>query len=133
MFFVAPDDATAAGVADRGPGPAFASATYGNFDVWSTLEELENVLTGRDPAEGGPEVVSGDDEPLVLGVPAALTTALAQAGRETLASAAERWVALRADDGEDVDVELAYEIVGELAALSATAERSGQSLYCWIC
>lgn len=49
-FFVASDNAAAAGVGEGGPGPAFESATYGNFDVWSTLEEWECLLMDRELA-----------------------------------------------------------------------------------
>jgi hypothetical protein len=38
-FFVAPDGTAAAGVAERGAGGSFESATYGNFGVRSTLVE----------------------------------------------------------------------------------------------
>ncbi|MFI7651010.1 hypothetical protein ACIBTZ_33855 [Micromonospora sp. NPDC049460] len=48
-FFVACDNTIARGVVGNGPGEDFESATYGNFDVWSTLEEWESLLTGRAP------------------------------------------------------------------------------------
>ncbi|MEV7097271.1 hypothetical protein AB0M80_30890 [Amycolatopsis sp. NPDC051045] len=58
-FFVAPDDTAAAGVMERGPGGSFESATYGHFDIWSTLVEWESILRSRRLAEpmtsGGPE------------------------------------------------------------------------------
>jgi hypothetical protein len=136
-FFVALDDAVAAGVAVGGPGADLKPATYGNFDVFSTLDEWQSILTNQDLDElveqGGADVVSGDDEPLVLRVPPALTRALAQADRETLGNTAERWIALRAEEDEEIDEELAHDILAELAALSAEAERTGGSLYCWIC
>ncbi|MET8152445.1 hypothetical protein ACIBSW_09975 [Actinoplanes sp. NPDC049668] len=136
-FFVAPDDAAAAALAVDGPGADLEPAVYGNFDVISTLEEWESVLTGRDLEElidsGGADVVSGDDEPLVLLVPPALTGALAGADAHALAAAAGRWIALRAEEGETIDEELAEEILGELAALSSRAAKTGGSLYCWIC
>ncbi|GID91105.1 hypothetical protein ACFQFC_38180 [Amorphoplanes digitatis] len=136
-FFVAGDDAAAASVAVGGPGADLEPAEYGNFDVISTIEEWESVLTGRDLDElivsGGADVVSGDDEPLVLLVPSTLTGALAAADAPTLAEAAERWIALRAEEGETIDEELAQDLLGELAALSTKAERTGGSLYCWIC
>jgi hypothetical protein len=72
-FFVARDDAAAAAVAVDGPPSTLEPAEYGNFDVFSTIEEWQSILTDRDLeeviAEGGPDVVSGDDEPIVLLVP----------------------------------------------------------------
>ncbi|MFF5076486.1 hypothetical protein ACFY36_05510 [Actinoplanes sp. NPDC000266] len=136
-FFVAADDAVAAGVAEEGPGARFEPITYGNFDVWSTLEELESILTGRDLEEvldeGGPEIISGDGGPMLLRVPAVVVEALARAGSETLSGAAEQWISLRAADGEALDEQLGHEIVGELAATAAKAQRAGESLYCWVC
>ncbi|MCW6007411.1 hypothetical protein K1W54_23110 [Micromonospora sp. CPCC 205371] len=96
-FFVAPDDAAAVSVAVNGPSGSFESATYGNFDVWSTLEEWEGILTSRSIEElvtsGGPNVVAGGDgSPVVLAAPPDLARALAAADDHMLSSAAERWV-----------------------------------------
>ncbi|MFC6016897.1 hypothetical protein ACFP2T_11850 [Plantactinospora solaniradicis] len=136
-FFVAPDDAVATSVAKDGPGPDLKPATYGNFDVWSTLAEWESILLDRDLDEvidaGGPDVLSDGDGPLVLLVPPPLTKALAQLRDDTLANVVERWIALRAEDDEEIEDELAHDLIGELAALSADAERTRGALYCWIC
>ncbi|OXM60912.1 hypothetical protein [Amycolatopsis vastitatis] len=137
-FFVAPDDAAAAGVVQNGPGAGFEPAAYGNFDVWSTLGEWESILTGRGLEEpiagGGPDVVAGGDgSPVVLAVPRDLTRALAGAGRHLLGTTAERWVERREEDGETIDDELARQLLGEVAALAAGAAGTGRSLYCWIC
>jgi hypothetical protein len=137
-FFVARDDAAAVSVAGNGPSGCFESATYGNFAVWSTLEEWESILTSRSIEElvtsGGPNVLAGADGfPVVLTVPPDLTTALAAADDHMLRSAAERWVELRDEEGELIDGELAQEIVKEVAGLAVGAARTGKSLYCWIC
>lgn len=136
-FFVAPDNAAAASVAKTGPGSGFESAVYGNFDVWSTLEEWESLLTDRGfdelIASGGPDVVSGDDTPLVLLVPSDLTKALADSGGETLGRTADRWIELRSEEGETIEDDLAHELIGEIAALATKAARTKSSLYCWIC
>ena len=135
-FFVVPDDSAASALARRGPGDELEPAELGNFDVWSALAEWESVLTGHDLEElfasGGPDVVSADDEPLVLRVSAALTAALAQAGPAILSRAAAQWNDLQTAEGEDI-VEAADEILGEIAALARKAERTGGALYCWIC
>ncbi|MDI6097367.1 hypothetical protein QLQ12_01965 [Actinoplanes sp. NEAU-A12] len=131
-FFVAADDTIAAGVMQAGPGPDLAPVTYGNFDVWSALEEWESFLLRRDLAEivadGGPIEVDEDDDIVVLRVPPAFTRALADADEVTLDDTAGRWNA----KGE-IDRELAREIVGAVATLAATAVRTEGSLYCWVC
>jgi hypothetical protein len=136
-FFVAPDDGVAAGVVRGGPGKDLKQATYGNFDVWTTLVEWESILLDRDLDElidtGGPDVVGHDDGTLVLLVPPELTTALADAKGDRLDGLIERWIALRAEDGEDIEDELAHDLLGEMAWLAADAERTKSSLYCWVC
>lgn len=135
-FFVVADDAAAAAVARGGPTAELEPLELGNFDVWSALAEWESILTGHDLDElftsGGPDVVSPDDEPLVLRVPAALTTALSQAGPAILNRAAEQWNDLRTAEGEDV-IEPAAGILGDIAGQARKAVRGGGSLYCWIC
>lgn len=133
-FFVAPDNDVAAGVSRSALGEAVPSATYGNFDVWSTLEEWESILLNRDLEElitgGGPDIVGGDDSPLVLLVSPDVTKALADADDQTLRETAARWIELRSAEGEVIDDELARELITEIAALSAEAVRTRRSLYC---
>lgn len=133
-FFVAPDRLAAAGAVESGPEAAFDHATFGNFDAWSTLEEWEGILTGRDldALPGDPEVIAGDDEPVVLLASGDLVRALADADGQTLDAAAMQWTELRANDGETIDDELAAEILTKVAGLSVNAVRTGGSLYCWI-
>ncbi|WP_127502624.1 hypothetical protein [Actinoplanes solisilvae] len=135
-FFVVADDAAAAAVARGGPRAELEPLELGNFDVWSALAEWESILTGHDLDElftsGGPDVVSPDDEPLVLRVPAALTAALAQADAATVNRAAEQWNDLQTAEGEQA-IEDAGEILGEVAAQARKAVRAGGALYCWIC
>jgi len=134
-FFVAPDNAAAAAVGSGGPGPEFQVAEYGNFAVWEAIEEWESILLDRElaSAEGADVLSGGDDEPLVLFIPPALTKALADADGTVLASAATRWVGLRADDGEEIDEELARDMLDDLRTLSSAAELSKSGLYVWIC
>lgn len=137
-FFVAPDDTAAAGVAERGPGGSFETATYGNFDVWSTLAEWESILTGRSTEElmssGGPDVVAGHDSlPVVLAASRDLTVALAGADDHTLRTTARQWTALREEEGETIADELARQLISEVAGLAVGAVRTGNSLYCRIC
>ncbi|WP_433360981.1 hypothetical protein ACQPZX_27660 [Actinoplanes sp. CA-142083] len=130
-FFVAPDDDAAADVLEDGPSDEYETASYGNFDVFSTIEEWEQIFTGGDT--GGGEVVAGDDdEPLVLLLPSALTAALAAASRDQLADVTDQWLDLRAEEGEEIDEALAAELVSEVAGLATEAARAGASLYCWV-
>jgi hypothetical protein len=137
-FFVAPDDGAAAGAARSGPEAHFESATYGNFDAWSSLTEWEGVMAHRTVEElldeGQPKVVTGDDNdaPVVLAASPDLTRLLANADEATLNDLAEQWLELRADEGEVIDDELASELVAAVAGLATSAARTGQSLYCWI-
>lgn len=93
-FFVARDNTIVRSIVRTGPGEDFESAAYGNFDVWSTLEEWGSLLTNRALeqliAAGGPDVVAGNDSPLVLLVSRDLTEALADADAEVLDGMAER-------------------------------------------
>ena len=130
-FFVAAGDDEAAGTVEDGPDESFETASYGDFDAWSSVEEWESLLTGRDG--GGPELIAGDEEePLVLRVPPALTAALARAGDEALTDLTARWLDLRAEQGEEIDEMLAAELVSEVATLATDAVRTNASLYCWI-
>ncbi|MBB2947482.1 hypothetical protein FB565_007253 [Actinoplanes lutulentus] len=136
-FFVVADDAVAAALAGSGPGADLAIAEYGNFDVWTTLTEWESLATGRDLDEveddGGADMVSDADEPVVLAFPPALTEALAAADAPALNRLASRWIELRAEEGEEIDEELANDLLGEVAGLAAEAVKAGASLYVWIC
>ncbi|MFC4068545.1 hypothetical protein [Actinoplanes subglobosus] len=128
-FFVAPDDDTAAAAREHGPGKGADTVTFGNFDVYLALEDWECILTGRDLGDvQGPDVL-GDDGPMVLVVPSALTEALAG----DVTGVAARWSELQADEGETIDEELAAEIVAGVAALAVRARRIGSGLYCWWC
>ncbi|KUL37643.1 hypothetical protein [Actinoplanes awajinensis] len=62
----------------------------------------------------------------MLRLSAELTAALAGADPAALADLAERWLALRAADAEDIDPELAEEMLTEVAALA----RPGTPVYC---
>jgi hypothetical protein len=136
-FFVAADDDSAAALAKGGPGEDLPSATYGNFDVWTTLAEWESLATDRSLMEieeaGGADMVSQDDEPVVLVFPAALTRSLAVAGRETLNRIGEQWIELRAEEGEDLDEEMVTDLLAEISGLAGTAIKGDATLYVRIC
>jgi hypothetical protein len=130
-FFVAPGDDVAADTVEGGPGPELEAAGFGNFDAWTSLEEWEHLLTGQDvDSVQGPETL-GDDPPLVLVFPPALTAALAGASARTLGDVARQWVGLRAEEGQAIDDDIATEILTRVSGLAGRAQGSGAALYCW--
>ncbi|WP_030703641.1 MULTISPECIES: hypothetical protein [unclassified Streptomyces] len=137
-FFVAPD-ATAAGLAlATGPGRAFESLSFGNFDPEEAVVEWECLLAGGSFEElvetGEPRIVAGQDSDgcVVFALSPRLTTALADAGPTRLRDVAASWARLRAEDGSAVETGIAEGIVGDVAALAGSARRQDQSVYCWV-
>ncbi|MFI0967584.1 hypothetical protein ACH4S8_40335 [Streptomyces sp. NPDC021080] len=137
-FFVAPDDASAALTLQTGPGPAFESLSFGNFDPEEAVVEWECLLADgsfEDLVEAGePRIVAGEDHGgcVVFAISPGLSTALADAERPRLREVAASWVQLRAEEGENIDVDIADAIMSDLAALVSSACRQGQGVYCWV-
>ncbi|GAA4610237.1 hypothetical protein BJY16_007742 [Actinoplanes octamycinicus] len=110
------------------PGPGRDAVEYGNFDVFASLEEWESLLLNRSLDDvDGPEQIN-DDEPLIFSFLPALTKALAAADRRTLDTVTRKWIAARAEEGEEIDPELARAILTDLAGLA----RSRRRLYCQV-
>ncbi|GAA2656881.1 MULTISPECIES: hypothetical protein [Streptomyces] len=137
-FFVAPDDTSASLTLRTGPGRAFESLSFGNFDPEEAVIEWECLLVGssfEELAEAGePRIVAGQDNDgcVVFAISARLSAALAEAGHARLRGVAASWAQLRAEDGEVIDTEVADAIVGDLAALVSSARRQNQGVYCWV-
>ncbi|MEU4085256.1 hypothetical protein [Streptomyces aureus] len=137
-FFTAPDDTSAASVLQAGPGSSFESLSFGNFDPEEALIEWECLLRGASfeglVEAGEPRVVVGrdDDECVVFEVAPRLSAALADVERSTLARVAASWVAMRAEDGETIDADVADLIFVDLAALADKARLQGHRIYCWV-
>jgi hypothetical protein len=124
-FYIAPDDATAAGGPTGGE-----SAEFGNFDAYTALFEWEALLTGGDPIE----LIENDDSPaigkpddLIFRARDELLIALAAASPERLAQVARQWV--DDDEVELDDEELVLELIGEVAGLARTARTTDRHLY----
>ena len=131
-FFVAPDDEAAATVVDGGPDKTFESVTFGNFDADMALLEWDSLLTGRSfddvlLASASGVITDEDDGALIVAASPELQEALSDADPAELDRVAQRWVADRAAEGEDIDPELAGEILTEVARLAQTPEHR---LYC---
>ncbi|MGW9453396.1 hypothetical protein [Streptomyces sp. NPDC055632] len=137
-LFVAPDDTSAALTLQTGPGRAFESLSFGNFDPEEAVVEWECLLAGASFEElvdaGEPRIVAGQDNDgcVVFAISPRLSTALANAGHSRLRDVAASWAQLRAEDGEAIDTEIAEAIVGDLAGLVSSARRHDQGVYCWV-
>ncbi|MFD8014482.1 hypothetical protein [Streptomyces sp. NPDC058955] len=137
-FFVAPDDTSAGQALKTGPGRASESLSFGNVDPEEAVVEWECLLVGDSFEElveaGEPRIVAGQDDGgcVVFALSPRLITALADAGHARLSDIAASWTRLRAEDGEDIDTEIAEAIVGDLAALVRSARCQNQSVYCWV-
>ncbi|MEU6845569.1 hypothetical protein ABZ930_27205 [Streptomyces sp. NPDC046716] len=137
-FFVAPDDTSASLALRTGPGRAFESLSFGNFDPEEAVLEWECLLAGGRFEElveaGEPRIVAGRDNDgcVVFALSPRLSTALADAGHARLRDVAASWSRLRSEDGEAIDTEIAEAIVGDLAALVSSARRQSQGVYCWV-
>ncbi|MFD7618273.1 hypothetical protein [Streptomyces sp. NPDC059802] len=137
-FFVAPDDTSAALALQTGPGRAFESRSFGNFDPEEAVVAWECLLVGGSFEElvqaGEPRIVAGQDDDgcVVFAISPRLLTALAGAERSRLRDVAASWVQQRSEDGEMVEAEIADEIVSELAALARSARRQSRGVYCWV-
>ncbi|MFJ3901749.1 hypothetical protein [Streptomyces sp. NPDC090025] len=137
-FFVAPDDTSAALTLQTGPGRAFESLSFGNFDPEESVVEWECLLVGGSFEElveaGEPRIVAGQDNDgcVVFAMSPRLSAALADAGHSRLRGVAASWAQLRAEDGEAIDTEIAEAIVADLAGLVSSAQRRHQGVYCWV-
>lgn len=137
-FFVAPDDTSASLALQTGPGRAFESLSFGNFDPEAAVVEWECLLAGGSFAElveaGEPRIVAGQDNDgcVVFAISPRLSTALADATHSRLSDVAASWTQLRAEDGEVIDIGIADAIVRDLAALVSGAWRRNQGVYCWV-
>ncbi|MFG3199906.1 hypothetical protein ACGFYT_27685 [Streptomyces sp. NPDC048208] len=137
-FFVAPDDTSASLALQTGPGRAFESLSFGNFDPAEAVIEWECLLAGGSFEKlveaGEPRIVAGQDNDgcVVFALSPHLSTALADATHSRLSDFATSWTQLRVEDGEVIDTEIADAIVGDLAALVSRARRQNQGVYCWV-
>ncbi|MEU9400774.1 hypothetical protein [Streptomyces sp. NPDC048242] len=137
-FFAAPDDTSAASALQTGPGRAFESLSFGNFDPDGAVAEWECLLTDGGFEEladaGEPRIIAGQDGDgcVVFALSPRLSAALADTGHSGSRDIAASWVALRAEDGEAIGAEIADAIVGESAALARRARRRGDGVYCWV-
>lgn len=135
-FFIAPDDASAAGVVDSGPTGTFESAECGNFNAAEAMVEWEAIFTGQSfealVAADEPRMISEGDGPLLFAASGALHGALADATPDRLTEVGGLWIEAQAEEGRIFDPEMVDGLLGDLADLARTARTRGHSLYCWM-
>lgn len=146
-FFLAPDDATAAGTRRAGPGRALPSLSCHDFYPDDAVAEWEMYFDA--PSEGLPplEELNKRDWPRyvapvvndgsgVFAVSGKLTSALANAAPSALRELAARWTErLRCEDGDDITDDDPLTVLEGVARLAVAADGSGGGLglYCWHC
>ncbi|MET9617448.1 hypothetical protein [Kitasatospora indigofera] len=144
VFFLAPDDETAAATRLRGPGQAFESVTCRFIEPDSAIAEwdmyFEEPSAEVPPLEQlygwrpWPEWVTAplNDGVEVIALPQRLTRALATAGSTELAELAGRWTTrLRSADGDDMTDDDLLAVLQGVARLAASAVSTGGGLYSW--
>jgi hypothetical protein len=136
-FFMAPDDAAAAGVLDGGPEGVFESLVLGNFDVGGAVIEWESILTGRSFEElvsmDEPRIVcKADSGSLVFAVSSALRDGLGAADDALLNDLAVEWIRRQAEEGSEFEPDVARLILGDVADLARSTSQRGYELYCWM-
>ncbi|MEV6358614.1 hypothetical protein [Streptomyces hydrogenans] len=144
VFFLAPDDDTAAATRLRGPGGGFESVTCSSLEPDTAIAEwdmyFEEPSAEAPPREElyawrpWPEWVTAplNDGVEVFALPKRLTRALANASSVELEALADRWTArLWSEDGDDMTEDDLLAVLQGVARLAATAVSTGGGLYSW--
>ncbi|MBL7252931.1 hypothetical protein [Paractinoplanes lichenicola] len=143
VFFLAPDNVTAATTYLRGPGVGLDSVSCRFLEPDTAIAEWDMFFEApsaeaptdeqlfrwvwpdyvREPMNDGVEIFA---------VPARLTRALANASPAELEELAGRWIErLRAADGDDMTDDDLPAVLREVARLAKTAMETGGGLYSW--
>ncbi|WP_042426636.1 hypothetical protein [Streptacidiphilus anmyonensis] len=143
LFFLAPDDETAAGTRLRGPGPSIPSVFCRFVDPDSAIAEWDMYFeepSAEPPSQEQlygwvwPEWVTAplNDGIQVFAFPRRLTRALANASSTDLEELAGRWTArLRSADGDDMTDDDLLAVLQGVARLATLAASKGGGLYAW--
>lgn len=143
VFFLAPDDDTAAATSLRGPGAAFDSVTCHFIEPDTAMAEWDMYF--EDPSADAPgleqfhgwtwpEYVTAplNDGVEVFAFPKRLTRALADASPAELEELAGRWnTRLRSEDGDEMTDDDLPAVLRGVARLAASAVNTGGGLYSW--
>ncbi|MFJ6386887.1 hypothetical protein ACIQJT_04700 [Streptomyces sp. NPDC091972] len=143
VFFLAPDDKTAAATRLRGPGRAFETVACRFVEPDSAIVEWD-MYFAEPSAEAPPlerllewtwpEWVTAplNDGVEVFALPEQLTRALAGASPAQLEELAGRWSArLRSEDGDDMTDDDLPAVLRGVARLAASAVNTGGGVYSW--
>lgn len=137
-YFIAPDDAAAAGALAQGPASAFQTVEGNGLEPTVHLGTLEEILTGRsfeeildDTDDADPIAQEDDYSRFVQPVSTSLLAALTAASREELATAATAWSLTEELVGADPEPLLAF--LTDLTELAKTATDTNAAIYCWMC
>ncbi|WP_329266836.1 hypothetical protein [Streptomyces sp. NBC_01451] len=143
VFFLAPDDETAAATRLRGPSRAFESVTCRFIEPDSAIAEwdmyFEEPSAEVPPLEqllgwSWPEWVTAplNDGVEVFALPQRLTRALASASSAELEELAGRWTTrLKSTDGDDMTDDDLLAVLQGVARLATSAVSTGGGLYSW--
>ncbi|MYS09454.1 hypothetical protein GTW71_24155 [Streptomyces sp. SID6041] len=144
VFFLAPDDETAAAMRLRGPGEDAESVTGRFFEPDTAIAEWDMYFEAPSADAPPPEQVYAwrpwpewvtpplNDGIEVFALPQRLTQALAHATSAELEELAGRWtVGLRSEDGDDMTDDDLMAVLQGVARLAATAVTIGGGLYNW--
>ncbi|MFF6948378.1 hypothetical protein ACFZAD_06930 [Streptomyces iakyrus] len=143
VFFLAPDDESAAATYPQGPGQAFESVTCRFIEPDSAIAEwdmyfeepsaeippIEQFLGWSWPAWVIPPLNDGVE---LFALPPRLTRALANASSTELEELADRWTArLRSADGDEMTDDDLLAVLRGVSLLAASAVSTGGGLYSW--
>lgn len=144
VFFLAPDDETAAATRLRGPGPEFESVSCRSMEPDMAIAEWDMYFEQPSPQaptleqlhawRPWPEWVTPplNDAIEVLALPPRLTRALSAASPTDLSDLASRWTArLRADGWHDMTDEDLLSVLRDVARLATSAVTTGAGFYSW--
>ena len=143
VFFLAPDDETAAATRLRGPGQDFETvachfiepdSAIAEWDMYFEEPSAEFPSLERLLGWSWPEWVTAplNDGVEVFALPKRLTRALANASPAELEELAGRWTArLRAQDGGDMTGDDLVAVLQKVGRLAASAVHTGAGLYSW--
>lgn len=143
VFFLAPDDETAAATRRQGPGQAFESVTCRFIEPDSAIAEWDMYF--EEPSAEVPPVeqllgwswpkwviAPLNDGVEVFALPPQLTRSLANASPTELEELAGRWTArLRSADGDDMTDDDLLAVLQGVSRLAASAVSTGGGLYSW--
>ncbi|MFJ1967114.1 hypothetical protein ACIO93_00405 [Streptomyces sp. NPDC087903] len=128
-FFLAGDDESAVRVGPRKSHDFPAVPCDGIYPDDAVLR-WQTFLTGTESPIRD-VVPMANDGFTVFAVPEALCTALADAGRDRLRTAAVAWAEVASEPSDEISPDSAVNLLDCLSALARSSAESGRTMYCW--